>query len=512
MTTSGSALDTAIIGGGVSGLYTAWRLASDATTAGSNIGVFEASDRIGGRLWSVCLKDEHAVPAELGGMFFSDAQDLVYRLCGDVLGLKLQAVTPRDDFAWLRGKRFMMADFAGSGVPPYNLAEDERGLEPHELLLLVVKRIAPDITHYWPLNPKSTMAGTVDYLRSVQYGGRPLHAWGFWNLMAQVVSNEARLCLADVEGSYALFSNWNGYDAVFSILSDLTGRWYRLPDGYQHLPECLRDHAEKAGVRVHAEHELVAVRAPDADGFHILEFSGGLPEVRARRVVLALPSGAIERIHLEWSGSMGENLASSAGVPASKIFMVFDTPWWQDVPEGPGRIEAGSFAASHTDLPMRQCYYLGVDPDTGDGLVLGSFGDTRSVDFWPPLMSADGRGARLTRSLNAVATAELCRQLSEMHGITVPEPVDGIFVDWACTPYYGGWHAWQPGWQSWEASKTLRGRTSGPGIHVCGEAYSAYQGWVEGALTSAEMMLRDVFGLATPEWLSDSECLVPYRV
>lgn len=502
-------LDTAVIGGGVSGLYSAWRLAD--ATDGERITVFEGSDRIGGRLWSVNLKDEHAIPAELGGMFFSDAQDLVYRLCRRVLGLELQSVTPRDDLAWLRGKRFMMSDFTQPGVVPYNLAEDEQGLAPHELLLLAIKRIAPDIARYWPLNPEASMGDTVAYLRRTEFDGRPLHAWGFWNLLARVISNEARLCLSDVEGSYSLFSNWNGYDAVFSLLFDLTGNWFRLPDGYQRLPESLRDHAVEAGVEIRTGHELVALRGPDAEGIHTLEFAGGPDPVRARTVVLAVPAGAVERIELEAGDVFRENLHSSSGVPASKIFLVFDTPWWREVPDGPGRIETGSFAASHTDLPLRQCYYLGVDPETGDGLLMGSFGDTRSVDFWPPLMSEDGRGARLTGAPGTLATTELCRQLSQMHGVTVPEPVDGIFVDWACAPYFGGWHAWQPGWQSWKAGKLLRGAGSGTDIHVCGEAYSAYQGWAEGALTSAEMMLREVYQLPAPDWLADSECLSPYR-
>lgn len=34
-----------------------------------------------------------------------------------------------------------------------------------------------------------------------------------------------------------------------------------------------------------------------------------------------------------------------------------------------------------------------------------------------------------------------------------------------------------------------------PGIHVCGEAYSDDQGWVEGALRSADLVLAKAFGL-----------------
>jgi monoamine oxidase len=38
-------------------------------------------------------------------------------------------------------------------------------------------------------------------------------------------------------------------------------------------------------------------------------------------------------------------------------------------------------------------------------------------------------------------------------------------------------------------------------IFIVGEAYSFGQGWVEGALDTAESTLEEFFGLAQPEWL-----------
>ena len=42
-----------------------------------------------------------------------------------------------------------------------------------------------------------------------------------------------------------------------------------------------------------------------------------------------------------------------------------------------------------------------------------------------------------------------------------------------------------------------------------GEAYSFDQGWVEGALDTAESMLQDFFGLPCPNWLSNTYDLLP---
>ncbi|MEM1081602.1 MAG: NAD(P)/FAD-dependent oxidoreductase [Pseudomonadota bacterium] len=504
-------LETAIVGGGVSGLYCAWRLSHAEGYRPGSVEVFEHSDRTGGRLWSVTLDQEQAIPAELGGMFFSDAQDLVYRLCVDVLGLEKQDVTPANDFAWVRGHRFMMDDFTKPGVLPYDLREDEQGLTEHEIIMLAVRKIAPEVDQYWPLNPDSSMTETVRYLREAEYEGRALHQWGFWNLLARVISNEARKCVEDVEGSYALFSNWNGMEAVFSILSDLTGTWHRLPNGYQQLPNTLRTQAEQRGVTVHYQASLLAVSEPDHDGLRTLYFDGDAPPIKARKVILALPTGALQMLDLDVSDAFHQALYACERVPACKIFMVFDQTWWEDVPEGPGRIELGHFSASHTDLPMRQCYYLGTDPGTGRGLLLGAFGDNRSVEFWPALLNHDEANPQKVRPIPDLMRDELVRQLREMHDYEVPEPVDALFVDWSQPPYWAGWHGWRAGYKSWEVAARLRHSPDDPGLHVCGEAYSAWQGWTEGALTSAEMLLTDTLGLKPLEWLQDTDCLAPYN-
>jgi hypothetical protein len=59
-------LEIAVVGGGVSGAYSAWRLQQAKTEA--HIGLFEYSDRIGGRLFTVTLPGLPNVKTEVGGM------------------------------------------------------------------------------------------------------------------------------------------------------------------------------------------------------------------------------------------------------------------------------------------------------------------------------------------------------------------------------------------------------------------------------------------------------------
>ena len=64
--------------------------------------------------------------------------------------------------------------------------------------------------------------------------------------------------------------------------------------------------------------------------------------------------------------------------------------------------------------------------------------------------------------------------------------------DWGKDPYGAAVHVWKPRAKSWEvadafAAFSLDGRAKN--VHICGDAYSDYQGFIEGALRSAGRVL-----------------------
>jgi len=493
-----------IVGAGVSGLYSAWRLL-EAGHDPARLTVFEATDRVGGRLWSLRMQPDSTLPAELGGMFFNDQQPLVYGLCGRVLDLPKETVEPQPDFAWLRATRFKIAEFSDPKVQPYNLAPDEQGLSYYQLLDLACTRIAPDIKNLWPQDPTGSRAETLEYLKKHEVDGRPLWRWGFWNLLARVISHEAWLALRGLTSVYAMLSNWNAFDAMVAIVVEQSGKWYRLTNGYQRLPEALADAIEKRGATIHRNHVLKRIETAGERLRLTVRADGRERELESRRLILAVPRLPLVRL-IEASpalqdGELAARVNAVEGVPACKIFLTFDQPWWRDAPEGPGRIEAGTYGVSHTDLPMRQCYYLGVDQGSGQALLMASYADTDAVNFWRALAPGSGGGLELESDIDHLARDEIRRELIEMHGVDVPEPIAGRFIDWSPWPYGGGWHSWMPGWKSWEVTEAMCAPVTGLPLHVCGESYSTAQGWSEGALQSAEDMLQRCFGLSAPDWL-----------
>ncbi len=100
---------------------------------------------------------------------------------------------------------------------------------------------------------------------------------------------------------------------------------------------------------------------------------------------------------------------------------------------------------------------------------------------------------------------EAMQQVRELHGMG-PEEIPGPYVTWfkdrSQDPFGGGYHAWDARVDVENVMKFMRRPFADEHVHVCGEAYSDQQGWVEGAFCVAEHMLQDWYGLAWPTWLN----------
>ncbi|HYO59946.1 FAD-dependent oxidoreductase, partial [Archangium sp.] len=100
--------------------------------------------------------------------------------------------------------------------------------------------------------------------------------------------------------------------------------------------------------------------------------------------------------------------------------------------------------------------------------------------------------------------------LAELHGVEeVPRPYTSSHSDWTKDPYGAAWHAWAPGVHLDKLIPAIRKPVDGVPLYICGEAFSGFQGWVEGALWSAEHVLEDYFDLDRPSWLSKDYFIGP---
>jgi monoamine oxidase len=516
-------LDVAIVGAGVSGVYSGWRLLTDPPPGRSvpSVQVFEQSHRIGGRLLSVEPPGIPGVLCELGGMRYMSSQALVRSLIENKLKLETRpfVVQMPENLNYVRGQRFRNSDLANHMNVPFELSWSERGVTVDTVLASVLNQIIPGVT-------KMQAADLREFLAEYEVDGRSIFDWGFWNLLSRGMSHEAYL-LARLTGGYdAPMQNWNAFDTISLIFHLSPGVTFTaLPDGFQAVPSTIAGLFEQAGGTINLGHRLEAFDAgPDGSIALRIRDESGVRTVRARSLVLAMPRRSLELIDPSGPVLDRDNrevramIESVTPIPLFKICVAYDFPWWESVGVTHGR--------SVTDLPIRQCYYWataqasGADPDNRKGVLLASYDDGQNTAFWGGLSDPDRLSPfepthdRLTAqhpgaqewsdyTPTAAMVAEVDGQLREIHHVRyTPTPYAAAYVDWSVDPYGGGVHYWNIHARSPDVIPRMAQPVRTLPVYVCGEAYSSWSGFVEGALETAELVLQSHFGLAPPDWLS----------
>lgn len=517
-------LDLAVVGGGVAGLYTAWRAvtANDAASLGDGgiaprVGVFEHDERLGGRLYSWAPPGAPHLRAELGAMCHTTAQTLLVTLI-DQLGLEVAPFPLADEHTlnFLRGSRFNLADqIASSDKVPYDLAPSQRGKPTGQVFMEALDTVIPgvaDLSH----------DQQTHYERTVEIEGRPIYEWPMYDLIHHLLDGDAAEMVIDGMGYICVRDK--DISASNLLHSNKTaGSFMHLVEGFQALPLGLADGITAAGGIVEGGTSLVSLEPGSSSGpggrsvVLVLEHDGEVRRVEARRVVLALPRRALQLLDpdcfLRSDHQFSVDLDSVVPVPASKLFLAYEQPWWHELGISWGR--------SVTDQPMRQCVYFGTEatapygePGNLRSLLKASYNDGEATRHWESFIdrSHPFEGEQPVPP-DSVASAnmvnEVQRELGRLHGVEPPEPYWAAFRDWNTDPFGAGWHYWRVGHRSYEVMPRIRKPLDDVALFTCGEAFSANQGWVIGSLSTAELVVRDHLGLAEPGWLPDSVELGP---
>jgi len=523
----------AIVGGGVAGCYCAYRLANEHPEY--QLTLFEISDRLGGRLYSI-VGDEtaHDAPIELGGMTYSSTQKNVVGLVAH-LGLLSEEVEFDRESQFLRGSFLNLSDYIHPSLVPFKLDSQEQRLNPYELLRKALLEIYPGYLKNWPLGKNGLDKNeTYRHLQSLPHdrpplNGHPLYQWGFWNLLSQTLSTEAYNVVRRAIGLSTMFRNVNAFDAIWNILEDnhlaRSKSHYRLSKGYQSLPENLIAQCQGA-VELHFGQALKGL-SMEENGSMSLTFESHGEHNKVidgfDEIILALPRQAIDNVVFDNTGSFQENWdklsRSIKRVFGSRMYLVFEDAWWAKSKFGPGAMKPNKIHYTTTDLPLRNCTYLGRSEDAKNALLIASFADGVAASFWSSLVHPDNREPP-TIFQNSIAPPDLVasdrmvmtalEQLQLMHSDrSIPQPIDAVFIDWSKQPSGTGWHSWEPYAQSWLDIPASRRPVMGLPIHICGETFVHHNGWVESAINSAETMLCTYFDLDRAVWIPEEYELEP---
>jgi len=536
-------LDVAVVGGGVSGAYSAWRLQQERGQK-QHIGLFEYSDRIGGRLYTITMPGLPNVKAEVGGMRYIPGQHLTVAGLIDHLGLETKAfpmgapkpVGSRCNPFYLRGRHLRLHELSDPDKVPYQLASSERGLGPTNLQVQVMNALYPGFADL----------SLCDQMK-VRVFGKPIWQFGFWNLLYRVLSNEGYQFMRDAGGYDANVANSSAVTQLPATEYSDDTEFLTLRGGFDELPTTLarqfNDHLDGVspkGRRIHMNHRLARIEQVQGEHRYRLVFeptattesrtrvaAGADPVVvEAKQVILAMPRRSLELIEGDFFFQdpwLRESLPSVLAQHAFKLFLAYERPWWRALGLVAGR--------AVTDLPVRQVYYFGTEAEQEGGrpflnsLLMASYNDISTVPFWKGLEGGDAyagyrpscleEGVRnVMPTMEYTATDEMVRaantQVAEVHALPeLPLPYAAVYHDWSGDPYGGGWHEWKANYRLDEIMCRMRKPVPDHDVFVVGEAYSYDQGWVEGALDTAESTLQEFLGMPRPAWLPKKHPLLP---
>ena len=505
------------MGAGVAGLYCAWRLLEQQPTR--RVVVVERLPRTGGRLESDLIKiHSQVIHEEEGGMRFNGGMPELIKvlramdLCGDITPFPM--VDPsQNNRRYLRGRSFTVAEAERDRNQIwgqlYALNADERGRDPLDVLGAAFTRVLTANG----ADPTSTPR-TPEFWQRLRtrfhWKDVPLNRWPLWGLLGDLgVSEECITLLGQIAGFEAPFRAPANAGAAFQILEDFSGQpqFYTMKRGFSRLPDALAARVQALAGHIMLGAEAKVLARADEFTLGVETSAGSRVQLTAPQVILALPAGPLQQL-LQASPSLtggahgrqlGVDAASVCGLQMLKLVFYYDHAWWgeQSVNRSPFLV-----GPSFTDLPVNTVYpFLAVTGDAVTGpAALTVYCDFAKVNYWRGLQGvgprfaspfqrehADGPHALTAASQATVAAAgeQFARAFDARQ---IPAPVLTSYRCWSDDdPFGAAYHLWSLGVD--DAAVTQRMVEPLTGLFVANEAWSDMQGWVNGALRSADLVL-----------------------
>jgi monoamine oxidase len=444
------AVDVAVIGAGLAGLQAALMLEQ----SGLKVQVLEASDRIGGRLYTL---DQVRGRPEAGGNLvvtnYARFMDLATRLKVPLESLPDRAPEDRGQVFCLDGQLIKPQQWPESPLNPF--PAEFRQLTPDRALSRLIGRHPYSAQnqwkdpHFWSIDQAVT-----DKLKPLGLNSKALQLLNANNGYGNQLDQTSLLHLYHVQANLI-----NAMGAGAQV--------QRVVGGNQRMPEAM---AAALNTPVLTRHQVSAVELEQ--GVYQIACADG-SSLSAHRVVMALPSSAARTI--QFSPRLPEpQLQALQNLQYHKVFqahIVFDRPFWRE-----------------DNLPP-QVWSDGIIgrllPSTNSG------GEVSSLTVWVNGDSAD--------ALDAMEPAQVEQRIIEELERIYPSSRAQLRVaalhSWQQQPGYSGAYAtWRPG--DIQAITPVLQQPVGA-IHWAGEHTADSMRGMEGALESGERVAFEIMNSIT---------------
>lgn len=468
--TTSAPQDVAIIGAGVAGMCAALLLAD----AGHKVTLYEASQRVGGRIYTVREPFSTGLYAEAGAMrlpsFYPLSLEYIkkFRLPTNPF---LNEDAAGQAFIYVNGVKLRRAEYhQGSGLG-YPLLPEEASQPADALLAAALKPIADYVG-------KDPLEGYVhNRWKDVveRFGESSVRAY----LKAQTFLSEGAIEMIEVLLDLESRSDQALLQQIVEINDHSAGvNYVEITGGMDQFSKAFAQNLAERDVPIQFGRRLVALDAGSPDGRVQMRFDPASPAAAptvatADRVIVTIPFPALRYVKATPLFSHGKRKAiRELHYDAStKIMLEFSRRFWE--------LDDGIYGGcTVTDLPSRFIYYPSHGWGDPSGVIISSYTWGDEARGWDSFSHDD----QIRLALDDVAA---------IHGEDIRQYfVRGVVQSWATDHYSHGEAAMFYGGQLSELQASIP--TAEGRVHFAGEHTSLKHAWIEGALESAIRAANEV--------------------
>ena len=467
--------DYIIVGAGISGLYAAYRLSQKKPNC--SIGIIEKLPRIGGRILTKKF-DGHIM--EYGPMRFEPELQKTFSSLLDELHITTKSFSPYT---------------CSQVTPDYNLLKFDEinaiykysNMSPAFALLKYA--LVKILDEQWDVENDTIDSHDRDkkkkwLKKNGMFQGRYLHNHGLWDTFAHVLSKEA-IDYIHHKGTFyhMLGQNPNAADQIcfmLDILATATQNLITIDEGVYSLVEKISDKIRN-NVIFFLETEMKEIN--DSEKYIIVQnSSNGFHGLSYTHLILTCQKHAYKRMK-GLPSEIVPYLDSVMTIKLFKIFVILENPPFNEtcVPKPNQNADK---------IPCREVHY-GYDRNTKTGMVM-IYGDAPSLRYWSPFISQDAYDPECSSNLHLLNhLGHYLRQIFKNY--TTPCIKHYGILDWGdSNAHKSGVHLWKPRYQSEQVIDKLKAFGKNEAIHICGETYSDYQGFIEGCLRTVDGVISTI--------------------
>jgi monoamine oxidase len=476
---SSASRSIAIVGAGISGCVAGSLLAG----AGHKVTIFEASERIGGRILTVRKPFSNGLYGEAGAMrlpsFYSLTTEYINKY-GLLTNTFFNHDAKGNEFIFVNGikqRRWEYQKNNGRDLK-YPLLQGEEGITAEALLADALKPIADYVG-------KETLEGFqhnrwVEVVR--KFGEYSVREY----LKAQTFYSEGAIEMIEVLEDLESRSDQALLQQIVEINDHgPTVRYTEISGGMDGLPNAFHKELTNLRVPICFNCRLTAIRRSGANVTLSFEQGSGpradspLGTFSTDAVIVTIPFPGFRYVTVDppLSHNKRKAIRELHYDAATKILLQFRSRFWER--------EDGIYGGfSVTDLPIRFIYYPSHDFDgKNGGVVIASYTWGDEARGWDSLSREDQLCAALD-------------QMARIHGEYIKaEFVTGFVQSWATDRFSHGEAAMFYGGQLEELQPYIPSAEGN--VHFGGEHTSLKHAWIEGAVESGIRTALEVAGLVS---------------